>query len=98
MSHGYWQHHSARKRADFRRVFRHEIVAGNAETGIRLIWKWLIATGASLGYGAPWQDNNWQQVYRNERGRQTEREGSERCLFTPRHLRRGVLRGLSRVP
>ena len=28
-----------RKRADFRMVFRHEIVAGNAETGIRLIWK-----------------------------------------------------------
>ena len=28
-------------------------------------------------------------VYRNERGRQTEREGSERCLFTPRHPEKG---------
>ena len=29
------------------------------------------ATGASLGYGAHWQDINWQQVYRNVRRLQT---------------------------
>ena len=71
--------------ADFRRVSRHEIVAGNAETGIRLNLAVAICYWREPGLRSELTvHQSGMPVYRNERGRQTEREGNERRLFMPR--------------
>ncbi len=60
-----------RKRADFRRVFRHEIVRRLRRDRSSLNLGVATATGASLSYGENWHAINWQQVYRNVRRLQT---------------------------
>ncbi len=52
-------------------VFRHEIVRRLRRDRSSLNLGVATATGASLGYGAHWQDSNWQRVYRNVRRLQT---------------------------
>ena len=86
--------------ADFRMVFRREIVRRLRRDRSSLNLGVATATGASLSYGENWQTIKWEQVYRNVRRLQTRIVKAVKAVGSHRvHPDgRGVQRGLSRVP